>query len=101
MMEICSYTHARQNLAEMIDKACKGDKIVIHRQGTKPVIMLSLEEYEQMDETAYLLSSPANAKRLYASLKEAENGDVITYDSLDDLKKAFIKNENSVHKKSI
>ncbi len=99
-MEVCSYTHARQKLAEMMDKAGNGDKVIIHRQGSKPVIMLSLEEYEQLDETTYLLSSPANAKRLHASLKEAENGEVISYDTLDDLKKAFLKNENRVHKKS-
>ncbi len=99
-MEVCSYTHVRQNLAEMMDKAGNGDKVIIHRQGSKPVIMISLEEYEQLDETAYLLASPANAKDLYASLKEAENGETVTYNSLDELKKAFIKDENNIHKTS-
>jgi prevent-host-death family protein len=49
-MEVCSYAHVQQNLAEMMDKAGNGDRIIIHRQGAKLVVMLSLEEYEQLDD---------------------------------------------------
>jgi antitoxin YefM len=82
-MEVCSYTHARQNLAEMIDIAGSGDKVVIHRQGKKPVIMISLEEYEQMDETAFLLNSPANARRLNGAIKNIAQGKGKFYSSID------------------
>lgn len=99
MMEVCSYTHVRQNLAEMMDKAGNGDKVIIHRQGSKPVIMISLEEYEQLDETTYLLSSPANAKRLHQSIQQAEAGDTKTFASLDELKKAFLNDEHQIHTK--
>jgi antitoxin YefM len=90
-MDVCSYTHARQNLAKLMDKAAKGDQIVIHRQGAKPVVMVSLEDYEELDETAYLLSSPANARRLRESLKDVEEGRIVTFNSIDDLHAATKK----------
>lgn len=42
--------------------------------------MISLEDYESLQETAYLLRSPANAKKLIASMEAAEKGQVMTKD---------------------
>lgn len=74
-MDAISYTAARQNFAKVMEQVC-GDRapLLITRQGHPPVVMLSLEEYESLEETAYLLRSPQNARRLLASIQELEAG---------------------------
>ncbi|KIF67867.1 prevent-host-death protein [Streptomyces sp. AcH 505] len=49
-------------------------RFVITRAGHEPVVIVSLEDYESLKETAYMLRSPANARRLLASIEELENG---------------------------
>ncbi|MBI3419089.1 MAG: type II toxin-antitoxin system Phd/YefM family antitoxin [Proteobacteria bacterium] len=90
-MEIFSYTQARAKLAELMDKAASGQQVIIHRQKAKPVIMISLEDYEQLDETAYLLSSKANARALEESLKEYEAGKMIKFNSIEEMIEAAKK----------
>ncbi|WP_234327425.1 type II toxin-antitoxin system Phd/YefM family antitoxin [Streptomyces sp. NRRL WC-3742] len=48
--------------------------IVITRAGHEPVVLVSREDHQSLKETAYLLRSPANARRLLASIDELENG---------------------------
>ncbi|MEY2977735.1 MAG: type II toxin-antitoxin system Phd/YefM family antitoxin [Prochlorotrichaceae cyanobacterium] len=48
--------------------------VVIKREDAQPVVLLSLEEYQSLAETAYLLRSPTNAKRLLHSIAELESG---------------------------
>ena len=64
-MKAISYTAARENLAATMDKVCQDHApIVITRKREQSVVMLSLEDYEALEETAYLLQSPVNARRL-------------------------------------
>jgi len=77
-MKSITYTAARENLASTINRVCEDQApVVITRNRDQSVVMLSLEEYESLQETAYLLRSPANAKRLFASLESIKRGKVL------------------------
>jgi antitoxin YefM len=70
-----TYTEARENLSDIIEKVCEDhDPLIITKRRDKAVVMISLEDYESMEETAYLLKSPRNAQRLLESIKELEEG---------------------------
>jgi antitoxin YefM len=71
-----SYTELRQNLSRYLDEAVDTRaEIVVTRQGGKGnVVMISQAEFAGWQETVHLLSSPANAARLLAGLRQAESG---------------------------
>lgn len=74
-MDAISYTAARENLAATMDKVCQDHApVIITRKRDQSVVMLSLDEYESLQETAYLLQSPANAKRLMKAKEALESG---------------------------
>lgn len=74
-METINYSHARQNLAKTMDKVEENrSPLLITRQSGEPVVMMSLSEFNALEETAHLLSSPANADRLALSIKHARAG---------------------------
>ena len=74
-MNAISYTAARQNLAETMEAVCNDhEPTIITSKRDKAVVMISLEDYKSLEETAYLLRSPKNAKRLTESIEELENG---------------------------
>ena len=74
-MQAIPYTSARKDLANTMNKVCeKHDPVLITRRNNESVVMISLEDYESLNETAYLLRSPKNAKRLLESIKELESG---------------------------
>lgn len=70
-----TYTAARENLASTIDRVCiDRDPVIITRKRDQSVVMLSLEDYESLQETAYLLRTPANATRLLDSIENLNAG---------------------------
>ncbi|ACX95110.1 type II toxin-antitoxin system Phd/YefM family antitoxin [Halothiobacillus neapolitanus] len=74
-MNAISYTAARANFAKTMEKVCNDHHpIIITRKQEAPVVMISLEDYQAMEETAYLLRAPANARRLLESMAELEAG---------------------------
>ena len=74
-MQAVTYSSARANLASMMTHVCQDhDPVIITRKNNEAVVMLSLEDYESISETNYLLRSPVNAKRLLDSIEELENG---------------------------
>ena len=74
-MKSITYTAARENLASTINRVCEDNApVVITRNRDQAVVMLSLAEYESLQETAHLLRSPANAKRLLKSIESLERG---------------------------
>jgi antitoxin YefM len=72
-MNTVTYSQARENLAKTMDKVCDDHSpMIITRKNQRSVVMMSLEDYEALEETAYLLRSPKNARRLLESLAELE-----------------------------
>ncbi|HPD60638.1 MAG TPA: YoeB-YefM toxin-antitoxin system antitoxin YefM [Thermodesulfobacteriota bacterium] len=75
-MKAITYTAARENLAETMNKVCRDHApIIITRKSENSVVMLSLEDYESLEETAFLLRSPKNTRRLMESIAQLENGE--------------------------
>src|SRR5215471_9466295 len=78
IMKSITYTAARGNLASTINRVCEDNApVVITRNRDQSVVMLSLAEYESLQETAHLLRSLANAKRLLDSLDAIKRGRLI------------------------
>ena len=74
-MDTISYTAARNNLAKTMQRVCSDHApVVITRKGEQPVVMMSMDDYQALQETAYLLRSPKNARRLLESIAELESG---------------------------
>ncbi len=74
-MDAISYTAARSNLAKTMERVCEDRApIIITRSKADSVVMLSLEDYQALQETSYLLRAPKNARRLLESIAELEQG---------------------------
>jgi antitoxin YefM len=82
-----SYSDARAHLAELLDRATNDHEVIrIRRQGQRPAaVLLSADDYASLEETAYLLASPANARRLLESLQRLDRGEGKSYASTTDL----------------
>ena len=74
-MNAITYTEAREKLADTIRRVCRDhDPVIITRKREDSVVMIALDDYESLTETAYLLRSPRNARRLLDAIKELEEG---------------------------
>lgn len=74
-MRTMTYSESRANYAETLNSVVDNrEEVVITRAGHDPVVIVSLDDYESLKETAYLLRSPENARRLLASIERLESG---------------------------
>jgi len=74
-MKALTYTAVRGNLAKTMKEVCDDhDPVIITRKQHDAVVMMSLEDYEALNETAYLLRTPKNTRRLLESIEELEKG---------------------------
>lgn len=74
-MRALTYTAVRGNLAKTMKEVCDDhDPVIITRKQHDAVVMMSLEDYEALNETAYLLRTPKNTRRLLESIEELEKG---------------------------
>ncbi|MDJ0717864.1 MAG: type II toxin-antitoxin system prevent-host-death family antitoxin [Prochloraceae cyanobacterium] len=74
-MDAITYTQARKNFTSVMNQVCDNHApLIITRQSERPVVMMSLEDYNAIEETIYLLKSPKNAQRLYKALEELKEG---------------------------
>ena len=74
-MRVITYSHARRHLAETMEKVCNDRSgVIITGRNAGSVVMMSLEEYDSLEETAHLLRSPGNARRLLDAVEGVESG---------------------------
>ncbi|MGF1612578.1 MAG: type II toxin-antitoxin system Phd/YefM family antitoxin [Gammaproteobacteria bacterium] len=74
-MDTITYSEARSQLAKTMEKVCDDHvPLIITRKNARSVVMISLDDYEALEETAYLLRSPKNVRRLLESIAELESG---------------------------
>ena len=74
-MDAITYSTARAKLADTMDRVCEDhEPIIITRSGQQAVVMMSLDDFKALEETAYLLRSPRNAQRLLESIAALESG---------------------------
>ena len=74
-MDAITYSAARAHLASTMDRMCNDHApLIITRKGERSVVMLSLEDCTALEETAYLLRSPANAQRLLGAIEQLNAG---------------------------
>ncbi|HET6341458.1 MAG TPA: type II toxin-antitoxin system prevent-host-death family antitoxin [Gemmatimonadota bacterium] len=84
-----SYTHARANLAKLLDRVVMDrETVIIERRGAKEVALISAEELAGLEETAHLLRSPENAERLLAALARAL-GRTVEPSSVEEFRRAL------------
>lgn len=74
-MKIVSSSDLRKSLKEYLEQLEHNhEPIIVTRKNAQPAVLLSMEDYTALDETEYLLSSPANAERLLESITELREG---------------------------
>jgi len=80
-MEIISYTKARNSFCDVMNKVCQNHiPITIYRQESQPVVLMSLDDYNSIEETMYLMSTPNNLKNLLQSIEEIKQDKVVEID---------------------
>jgi antitoxin YefM len=84
-MEVLNYTEFRKNLKSSLDKVSNVEEVVIvSRNKNKNVVVISLNEYNSLKETMYLLSTEKNRKRLQQSINEMEKGKFSSHSLIED-----------------
>lgn len=74
-MRTMTYSESRAKYAETLNAVTDDrEEVIITRAGHDPVVIVALDEYESLQETAHLLRAPANARRLLESIERLESG---------------------------
>ncbi len=74
-MDAMTYSNARANLSRTMETVCDNhEPVIITKKGEHSVVMISLEDYQSLEETSYLLRSPNNARRLIESIAQLSSG---------------------------
>ena len=74
-MNAISYTAARNNLAKTMDKVNDDHApVLITRQNGLTAVLIALEDFHAYEETAYLMTSPPNARRVRRAVRQLEAG---------------------------
>ncbi len=80
-MQVVNFTEARNNLKSLFDDVYHNyEDVIVNRKNGENVVIISLDKYNSMNETEYLMRSPANRKHLLKSLQQLEEGKVVTKD---------------------
>lgn len=78
-MHILNFCQACADLKQIMDDVCRDhEPTIITRQRGEPVVMLSLEDYNGINDTLHLLGSSKNASRLRSSIAQLQTGNAVT-----------------------
>ena len=84
-MIAANFTEFRTKLKNFLDKVeANNETLIIKRGSGKGTVMISLDEYNSIMETVHLLSSKINADRLYESIRQMKEGNIITENLIED-----------------
>ena len=84
-MIAANFTEFRTQLRKFLDEVENNhETLIIKRKSGKGTVMISLDEYNSIMETVHLLSSKANADRLYESIQQMRNGETVVRDLIED-----------------
>lgn len=84
-MDALSYSQVRKNFTNTMNAVCENhEPIIITRQNQSPVIIMSLDDYNALQETLYLVKSLAKAKKLCVALKDIEEKKFIEKDLIEE-----------------
>ena len=84
-MIAANFSEFRTNLKMYLDDIeDNNETLIVKRKTGKGTVMISLDEYNSLMETVHLLSSRANSQRLYESIQQVRNGDIISKNELED-----------------
>ncbi len=84
-MKVLSFTEARKKLKSVFDRVYEDhESCIVSRKDDRSVVILSLDDYNSLIETNYLLSSPKNAERLLSSLEKARAGRTLKKELIED-----------------
>lgn len=84
-MNALTYSHTRQHLADVMRTVNEDhEPVVVTSQRGKPVIIMSLDDYHALEETAYLLRNPTGSKRLLEAVEELRSGGGMTRELIND-----------------
>jgi len=80
-MQVVNFTEARNNLKSLFDDVYRNyEDVIVNRKNGENVVIISLDKYNSLNETEYLMRSPANRKHLMESMKQLEEGKVVIKD---------------------
>ena len=90
MSKEVSYSDAREHLKTYLDYVVQNSEtLIITRKNSDDVVMMSRKDYDSLEETLYLLSSPKNRKQLLSAIKSEGKGKRVTLKSQKDIDKFF------------
>ncbi|HQR74257.1 MAG TPA: type II toxin-antitoxin system prevent-host-death family antitoxin [Sulfurovum sp.] len=83
-MRVVNFTEARNNLKSIFDVVYhNSEEVIVNRKNGENVVIISLDTFNAMKETEYLLRSPNNAEHLRKSIQQYRDSKTLTYDLLD------------------
>ena len=83
-MRAITYSNARKNLRALIQNVCKNaEPTIIVGKDEEQAVLVSLDDFQAMEETAYLLGSPANRAHIEKSLQEAKDDNFVEFSTED------------------
>lgn len=84
-MQVISFSDLRKNMRSVMNGCCENHELtIVTRQKEPPIVMLSLDDYNALEETLYLMKNPNNYAHLLQAIKNVRNGKVNPHDLLED-----------------